>query len=126
MEVLEKNKVVPKVEAALLVEEDVQIVIHCMISSIDEVNGIRIWPTTFIRCRKTGVKVKLAHFENISLYPHWTFIPADKNHVFTLIFKGLPKNCMAFDLVEEIPQPGGFEFMNIQRNETDVYRIILE
>jgi hypothetical protein len=28
-----------------------------------------------------------------------------------------------FDLVEEIPQPGGFVIKNIRRNETDVYHI---
>jgi hypothetical protein len=40
-----------------------------------------------------------------------------------LIFAGLSKAVKVFDLVEEIPQPGGFVIKNIRRNETDVYHI---
>jgi hypothetical protein len=28
-----------------------------------------------------------------------------------------------FDLIEEIPEPGGFYFPNIQRNNWDVYNL---
>ena len=40
---------------------------------------------------------------------------------FTLIFSGLPKHCKLFDMVENIPEPGGFVFENIVRNNSDVY-----
>ena len=42
---------------------------------------------------------------------------------FTLVFSGLPKSCKMFDLVEEIPQSGGFYHGKIKRNKSDVYSI---
>ena len=42
---------------------------------------------------------------------------------FTLIFNGLPKACRSFDLVELIPQAGGFEYRKINRNKSDVYHL---
>jgi hypothetical protein len=36
---------------------------------------------------------------------------------------GLPKKCTVFDLIEEIPEPGGFYIPNIQRNNSDVYHL---
>lgn len=40
---------------------------------------------------------------------------------FTLIFEELSKGCKNFDLIEMIPQSGGFEAFNISRNNMDVY-----
>jgi hypothetical protein len=42
-----------------------------------------------------------------------------------LIFEGLPKTCNAFDLIEQISQPGGFAVSGIPRNEKDVYHVNL-
>jgi hypothetical protein len=46
--------------------------------------------------------------------------------IFTLVFSGLPKECKSFDLMEKIPEPGGFEIRNIRRNSTDVYHVDIE
>jgi hypothetical protein len=37
----------------------------------------------------------------------------------------LPKNCDSFDLIERIPEPGGFIYTNIKRNKTDVYHLVI-
>jgi len=42
---------------------------------------------------------------------------------FTLIFEGLDKPRKHFDLVEDIPEPGGFI---IKRNKSDVYDIFIK
>ena len=49
-----------------------------------------------------------AQWEHGTLYPH---------------FSGLPRSCTSFDLIERIPEPGGFEVRNIGRNKTDVYEV---
>ncbi|MPN29566.1 hypothetical protein SDC9_177019 [bioreactor metagenome] len=49
-----------------------------------------------------------------------------KDFWFTLVFSGLPDECTTFDLIEEIPEEGGFFVPNIKRNGTDVYRVIIE
>ena len=84
---------------------------------------IRIWKTTFLVDSDSATRSKLVHAENISLAPVWTQIPNGGVYAFLLIFSGLPKSCKQFDLVEEIPEPGGFFIQNISRNETDVYHI---
>jgi hypothetical protein len=40
-----------------------------------------------------------------------------------LIFGALPKKCHVFQLIEEIPEEGGFTVRNIIRNKTDVYEV---
>ncbi|MBK6523182.1 MAG: hypothetical protein IPG08_13135 [Sphingobacteriaceae bacterium] len=65
-------------------------------------------------------QAKLVHAFNISLAPTWTL---NDGRGFTLIFEGLSKGCTAFDLREIIPQDGGFEVFNIQRNKSDVYSV---
>lgn len=86
---------------------------------------IRIWQTTFLIGKACDGKANLVHAENITYAPVWTLVPRNYEYVFLLIFTGLPKSCRSFDLVEEIPQPGGFFVSNIGRNETDVYHIDL-
>ena len=63
--------------------------------------------------------------DGISFAPHWTVIPFNRPLEFTLIFKGLPKQCTSFDLVELIPEEGGFEVRNIKRNNSDVYHVTI-
>lgn len=106
------------------IEDKGQVIVHCTFradSQEDEL--IRIWRTTFLCSQQSSHKSKLLHKENITYYPMWTFVIQNTTHSFTLIFEGLPKSCSSFDFIEEIPQPGGFEIKNIQRNKTDVYRI---
>lgn len=84
---------------------------------------IRIWKTTYLVDRGSGSKSKLVHAENISFAPEWTLVPDKKPFRFLLIFDALPRTCSSFDLVEEIPQAGGFHVEGIIRNKTDVYHV---
>jgi hypothetical protein len=105
-------------------EEQVTIV-HCTYNFPKELQpaGIRIWPTTYL-VQQDGKRKKLLQAFNISSFPVWKLVNA--GHRFTLIFEGLDKDCTVFDLLEDIPEPGGFKFENIQRNNTDVYWVTIE
>ena len=106
-----------------LTQEESQVIVHFKVSSTEEDDAARIWKTTYLIDSATGVKYPLIHAEGISIAPNWTMIPKDKPLCFTLIFKGLPKKCKLFHLVEMIPEPGGFEFRNIARNSSDIYSV---
>ena len=84
---------------------------------------IRIWPNTYLKAKDSTHVARLIHAINISYYPTWMDISHRKPHDFTLIFEGLPKDCMVFDLVEDIPERGGFYRKDISRNSSDVYHI---
>jgi hypothetical protein len=112
------------IDADLL--EGSYVYVHCHFTNPSDEMLIRIWRTTFLIDRTSAVRSQLVHAENISYAPQWTLIPGKSNFSFLLIFGGLPKSCLVFDLVEEIAQPGGFFVKNIQRNETDVYRIDIQ
>lgn len=101
----------------LLLEERSTIV-HCRYSG--NCQRIRLWPSTFL-IQEDGKRKKLLQSYNISKYPFWKAV--EPGHEFTLVFEGLDKNCFHFDLLEEIPEPGGFYISNIQRNPSDVYQI---
>ena len=103
--------------------EDSFVYVHCYFRNKWENMLIRIWKTTFLVDRTSGLRSQLLHAENISIAPSWTQIPDGIEYSFLLIFPGLPKSCKLFDLVEEISEPGGFLVNNISRNETDVYHI---
>lgn len=103
--------------------DDSFVYVHCYYNNPYQDMLIRIWKTTFLVDKGTGAKSKLLHAENISFAPMWTHIPDGATYSFLLVFESLPKSCKMFDLVEEIPQPGGFEVRSIGRNETDVYHI---
>jgi hypothetical protein len=106
--------------------EDSYVYVHCLFPIPSPDMLIRIWKTTFLRdCHSPG-QSPLIHAENISFAPEWTLIPDKGTYSFLLIFSALPKSCLLFDLIEDIPQPGGFLVRNIKRNKTDVYRITLE
>lgn len=105
--------------------EDSFVYVHCYFRNQWKNMLIRIWKTTYLLDSFSGTRSKLVHAENISLAPVWTQIPDLRVYSFLLIFAGLPKSCTQFDLVEEIPEPGGFFVGNISRNETDVYHINL-
>jgi hypothetical protein len=107
------------------VQEESQVIVHCRMTGSLESYSIRIWKSTFLFAKDLAHASKLLHFENITLYPAWTILIPGKEHRFTLIFSGLPKDCKSFDLIEKIPQEGGFEVKNIARNKQDVYLIKL-
>ncbi|MBC8266344.1 MAG: hypothetical protein H8E84_05200 [Flavobacteriales bacterium] len=96
-------------------KEKGQVIIHCNGGDI-----LRLWPNhTFLKPHGSNSICKLVYSEGISLYPRWIKGPIK----FTLIFEGLPKGCESFDLFEQIPEPGGFRYLGIFRNKTDVYKI---
>lgn len=105
---------------------DAYIYVHCHFDNEGEEMLIRIWRTTFLIDRSSSARSELVHAENISYAPQWTMVPKDQQFNFLLIFSRLPKACTQFDLVEEIPQPGGFFVRDIRRNESDVYHVELK
>jgi len=112
-----KTKKVSKTEIQIKTEseEKGQVIIHCRSSDF-----VRLWQHhTFLIPHGYNTICKLVHSEGISLYPTWIKGPVS----FTLIFEGLPKGCERFDLIEQIPEPGGFRYLGIFRNKTDVYKI---
>lgn len=117
-------EVLSRVDTATL--EDSFVYVHCYFQNKWENMLIRIWKTTFLVDHLSGARSRLLHAENISIAPVWTQIPDGREYNFLLIFSGLPKNCYRFDLIEEIPEPGGFHVRDIPRNETDVYHITIQ
>ena len=121
----------PKVDVETLASidpssmEDSFVYVHCHFNNTSDDMLIRIWSTTFLVDRDSTARSQLIHAENISYAPQWTIIPRKGDFTFLLIFGGLPKSCLVFDMIEEIAQPGGFHIKNIKRNETDVYHIDL-
>jgi hypothetical protein len=120
-------KPAPEVEVLTAIETDFQqeghVYVHCYFNNAYSDMLIRIWKTTFLVDNGSTGRSQLVHVENISYAPEWTLIPDKKLFRFLLIFEALPKSCASFDLVEEIPQPGGFHVAGISRNKTDVYHI---
>jgi len=115
---LEQAKAYPFIEQ--------QVIVHCEFSpGIFWEPRLRIWPTTYLIPKGGTSKSKLLQAEHISFYPEWTPIKRFIVHRFTLIFEGLPKDCTTFDLVEEIPEPGGFVARDITRLPSDIYSISL-
>lgn len=106
------------------IEEESQVIVHCHMDCTEFADAARIWKSTYIIDNATGCRYPLAHVEGITMYPNWTHIPEGSSLNFTLFFKGLPKSCKSFDLIEVIPQPGGFECRNIPRNNSDVYHVL--
>jgi len=83
--------------------------------------GVRIWPSIKLRCRTTGTESKFIHAVGLSPFPTWTRV--EPGGAYTLLFEALPSSSRAFDLVEDIPQPGGLVVEDISRNGKDVYRL---
>lgn len=109
--------VIPKEQIKTLETEERQTIVHC---TCREEYAYRVWPTTYLIEHGTKRRAKLITAFNISFAPEWTL---NDGRGFTLIFEGLSRECTVFDLIEMIPQEGGFEFRNIARNKTDVYYV---
>ena len=110
-----------EVQTETMVAEEGQTIVHCI---CNQDAYYRIWPSTFLIEHGTGKEAKLITAFNVSFYPQWT--PKSPGQKFTLIFEGLSKACIVFDLREIIPQEGGFEVNAIVRNETDVYTVWID
>lgn len=102
---------------------DSQVVFRCYFTGSSSADVIRIWKTTFLIPKESTHKSKLIYAENITFFPTWMTVPKGKTVKFILVFSGLPKGCEYFDLVEDIPEPGGFVYTNIKRNKTDIYHV---
>ncbi len=103
------------------VQEESQVIVHCTYTGSMNRDRIRIWASTFLYAKNLSHRSELIHVENITMYPMWMDVANGQTINFTLIFSGLPKHCKLFDMVENIPEPGGFVFENIVRNNSDVY-----
>jgi hypothetical protein len=112
-------------EFARASEEKSQVIVHVTMPPQYGDFNIRIWRSTFLLSRNSEHKSRLLHAENISIAPIWTEVHPLKPYTFTLIFEGLSKEVLLFDLAEIIPQPGGFFYPSILRNNQDIYHITL-
>lgn len=114
-----------EVEQETVELEASHVYVHCYFNNTVKDMLIRIWRTTFLIDKSSSHRSKLVHAENITFAPQWTVIPENKMFQFLLIFEGLPKGCERFDLLEDIPQPGGFYVADIMRNKKDVYHVYI-
>ncbi len=116
-----EQEVLASIDPATL--EDSFVYVHCYFDNQSDDMLIRIWRSTFLIDRASGSRSELIHAENISYAPQWTMIPRKGTFSFLLIFSALPKDCVVFDLLEDIPQAGGFFIQDIKRNQLDVYHV---
>jgi transposase-like protein len=107
------------------IKEESQVTIHFKYTGSMWGDKIRIWKSTFLHAKGSSHRSSLIHVENISLHPTWTHVSEGETINFTLIFSGLPKDCEYFDLIEDIPEPGGFIINEIKRNNSDVYHFTM-
>jgi hypothetical protein len=112
-----------KLELLQSVQEESQVIVHCTYKGTLFYDRIRIWESTFLIAKNADHRSNLMHAHNIAFYPTWMSVPPGKIANFTLVFSALPKDCVEFDLMEMIPESGGFEFHDIKRNQTDIYHI---
>ena len=106
--------------------EQGHVYVHCHFNNGPQESLIRIWKSTYLIPKGSSERSELIHAENISIAPVWTRMPKNREFRFLLIFSGLPSDCTVFDMVEDIPEPGGFFAGNINRNSTDVYHVWLD
>jgi hypothetical protein len=104
-------------------EEQITVYVSCSTDAFG--SAIRIWQSTYLYCATTGKQHKLLNADNINFFPTWLYIEPYSNHVFVLIFEKPSSSCTHFHIKEEIPENGGFEWTNIHRNNTDIYRVML-
>lgn len=120
----ERIEIAPELLEQLNTQQEKQVIVHGIVYTNPFYGcNIRLWPTINLIPKGTNIQCKLIKSFNISIYPNWQEIASGKTYRFTLVFEGLPANCKVFDILETIPEPGGFEARNIQRNEQDVYEV---
>jgi hypothetical protein len=106
-------------------KEEAHVIVHCSYTGTMVNDQIRIWKSTFLYAKNSNHISKLVHAENITMYPKWSNVDRGKTINFSLIFTALPNHCTQFDMIEKIPEPGGFVFRNIDRNNSDIYQLDL-
>lgn len=104
---------------------DSYVYVHCNFRNQWRGMLIRIWNSTYLIDKVSGAKSRLVHAENITIAPTWTMVPDKRNYSFLLVFEALPQSCKVFELLEDIPQAGGFHAGGILRNPSDVYHVDL-
>ena len=108
------------------VQEEGQVIVHCVSAAAANYDHyIRVWPTTYLLDQHSAHRSDLVHVENVTMAPMWQLVPAGTVAHYSLIFSGLPKSCILFDLEEIIPLPGRFSAKHIVRNDSDVYFVRL-
>lgn len=119
-EVVEKQAL--QIDAS--VEEERQVILHCFMH-MPQGGGVRIWKSTYLMDKQSAHRSKLVNAFGISIAPVWTLVEVGQTVHFTLTFERLPSTCVIFDLIEDIPEEGGFFVGNIVRNREDVYKVRL-
>lgn len=104
------------------IDERGQVTVRCSFASHD-FNLIRIWRSTCLICYDTGQRSELLYADGIAIAPQWMPVLPGSPVRFTLVFAPLPRACSYFDLLEDIPQAGGFHVAGIRRNERDLYEV---
>ncbi|WP_313115159.1 hypothetical protein [Aequorivita sediminis] len=104
-------------------ETESQVIVDIDLGPYRDVQRMRIWNNTYLKCHQTARKSKMLFSENIAVYPNWCFVKPGTIFSFTLIFENLLKECLSFDLVEDIPEMGGFLFNGIKKNNSNVYHL---
>lgn len=125
LDILTKEIVDPAtlVRLAKKVEEQGVVVVHVFFPPQADEYAIRVWKSTYLISRSSSHQSRLLHADNIAIAPSWTEVNSNQAFGFTLYFEAMPSSVVVFDLVEAIPEPGGFLHRNIVRNESDVYSI---
>ncbi len=107
------------------IDEEKQIIVNCIVNGGNDGTAARIWKSTYLVDNVSKQRSVLLHAIGVSHYPTWTRIPPKSTLRFSLIFSPLPKSTKVFDLVEQIPESGGFYFSGLRRNDADVYQVDL-
>ncbi len=110
--------------------EESQTIIHCIYESPYKFqNGgwVNINTSTFLINNTSKLKLKLIQAVNIPVAPaRHSFNKPGERIRFTLIFEGLPKSWIRFDLCESSFLEDGFHVKDIKKNRTGVYEINLK
>lgn len=112
------------IQIATSVEEERQVIVHCFMH-MPQGGGVRVWKSTYLMDKYSGHRSMLVNVFGISIAPVWTLVEVGQSVHFTLTFERLPDTCILFDLIEDIPEDGGFFVENIVRNREDVYKVRL-
>lgn len=131
IEIIRRGEIHPELKTDKKIIEDAlnqinderQVIVHCYFKVKLSGYMVRIWRSTYLRDKGSAHKSKLLIVHNITTYPTWMSTNLGETFSFTLVFEGLPKDCTSFDLLEDIPQGGGFYSRLIDRNKTDVYSV---
>ena len=129
--ITEPVKAKPQVDIDTLVAlspellDESYVYVHCNFRNRWRGMLVRIWNSTYLIDQTSGSKSRLVHAENITIAPVWTMVPDKRDYSFLLIFEALPQSCKVFELLEDIPQAGGFHVGAILRNPSDVYHVDL-